>query len=487
MLIVGAGFAGMALAARTLKKDPDADLLVIDKGHDVGGTWRDNTYPGAACDVPTVLYSFSFAPHAEWSHTFARGPEIYAYLRKVADDFGIREHLVTDCELLGAQWDDDAQQWNVTTSVGEMTAKILVAATGTLSTPSLPDVPGRDTFTGSMFHSATWDHDVELRGKRIAVVGTGASAVQFVPEIADDAEHLFVFQRTPAWVIPRMDRTRGALERFAYRRLPITQKLMRGLNYSYREVYVEMMAKRPALLEVAHRIAQVHMRRQVSDRSLRKQLTPDFVIGCKRMLLSNDWLRTLDRPDVDLIPSRLTAMTENAVVDAGGREYPVDAVIFGTGFTPTEPPVAHLLTGRDGRTLAQRWAGSPSAFRGTTISGFPNLFMMYGPNTNLSHSSIVYMLESQSAYIESAVETMAASGIASVEVTESAQRRYNDDLDDQLEGTVWNTGGCSSWYLDASGRNSAMWPSFTWQFRNQTKRFDLENYKTRTARKAVTV
>ncbi|MDQ1182302.1 NAD(P)/FAD-dependent oxidoreductase [Rhodococcus sp. NBC_00294] len=482
VLVVGSGFAGMGVTARVLREDPSADVLVIERADDVGGTWRDNTYPGVACDVPTSLYSFSFAPHSDWSHTFARGPEIHRYLRGVADDFGIRDRLVTGCALLGAQWDEERCVWDVTTEKGDLTCRVLVAATGTLSTPKLPAVPGLDTFAGHTFHSATWDHDYDLRGKRVAVVGTGASAIQFVPEIAPVTSQLHVFQRTPAWVIPRMDRTRGPIERWFYRRAPWTLEAQRGAIYAYREMYVEMMAKRPKLLSIAHTIATGFLRLKVRDGGLRKRLTPGYTIGCKRMLLSNDWYDTLQRPDVELVDSGLASITPTGVVDAAGREREVDAIVFGTGFTPTEPPVAHLLRGSDGRTLAERWGGSPRAYRGTTMAGFPNLFLMYGPNTNLGHSSIVYMLESQSAYVESALREMTRRSVDAVDVSPSAVDEWNASLDADLAGTVWNTGGCSSWYLDASGRNSAMWPTFTWKFRKATAAFDIENYRTMRAR-----
>jgi len=481
VLVVGAGFAGLAVTERVLRDDPAADLLVIERGADIGGTWRDNTYPGCACDVPTALYSFSFAPSPDWSHTFARQPEIQSYLRKVVADTGIRDRILTGCELLEASWDDAACAWRVRTSLGELTAQTLVAATGALSTPRLPDVPGIETFRGRLFHSATWDHDYDLTGKRVAVVGTGASAVQFVPEIVDRVERLTVFQRTPAWVLPRGDRTLSRLEKQLYRRIPLTQKIVRAAIYTAREGYVLAMAKAPRLLPAFQLFAAVHLRRQVPDRTLRRKLTPEFTIACKRILLSNDWLRTLARADVDLIDSGLAGVTEGGVVDGAGTETPVDAIIFATGFSPTEPPVARHLRGRDGRTLAQHWAGSPRAYLGTTVVGFPNLFLMYGPNTNLGHSSIVYMLESQAAYINGALAHLDG---GCVEVLPVAQARYNEKIAGQLESTVWNTGGCSSWYLDKEGRNSVMWPTFTFRYRSRTKRFDAENYQTRRAVRA---
>lgn len=477
ILVVGAGFAGIAAASRILDDDPAADVLIIERARDVGGTWRDNTYPGCACDVPTSLYSFSFAPSPDWTHTFARQPEIHRYLRGVVDSRGLRSRIVTECGLETATWNSSTAQWDVVTSQGRLTADVLVAATGALSTPKLPDVPGIESFRGTMFHSATWNHDHDLTGERVAVVGTGASAVQFVPEIADRTHRLTVFQRTPAWVIPRLDRTLGPLEKAMYRRFPASHKLVRGIIYSYREAYVTALAHHPTVLPAVTNIAKVHLRRQVKNKTKRAALTPDFMLGCKRILLSNDWLKTLDRDDVDLVPSRLTSVGENSVVDADGNKYPVDTIIFATGFTPTEPPVSHAVVGTDGRTLAEHWGGSPSAFRGTTVHGFPNLFLMYGPNTNLGHSSIVYMLESQANYVVSALRQMRERGLASVEVTEQAEQKYNSWIHESLSGTVWNSGGCSSWYLDAEGRNPVMWPTYTFTFRNSTRTFDVSHYR----------
>ncbi|MFZ2178300.1 MAG: NAD(P)/FAD-dependent oxidoreductase [Rhodococcus sp. (in: high G+C Gram-positive bacteria)] len=485
-LIVGAGFAGIGLGARILQTQPNADVLIIERGDDVGGTWRDNTYPGCACDVPTSLYSFSFAPSADWSHTFARRDEIFNYLKKVAADTGVLYRVVTGCELEEAQWDDVDAVWHVRTGRGTLTADVLVAATGALSTPSIPDMPGLETFGGATFHSATWNHEHELAGERVAVIGTGASAVQFVPEIAPRTEHLTVFQRTPAWVIPRFDRELSGLEKSIYRRVPLVQKAVRGSVYGLRESLGAVMSHATGLLPLFETVAKAHLHRQVSDPELRKKLTPDFTIGCKRMLLSNDWLRTLDRPDVTLVNAGLTAVTEDGVVDAAGNEYKVDTIIFATGFTPTEPPVARAIRGTDGGTLAEHWGGSPSAYKGTTVAGFPNLFLMYGPNTNLGHSSIVYMLESQAAYVVDALKKMNDKGIAAFEVTRHAQDRYNARIQSDLQNTVWNKGGCSSWYLDSEGRNTVQWPTFTWVFRSQLQRFDHENYVSRRAtRKAV--
>ncbi|OYD67745.1 flavin-containing monooxygenase [Rhodococcus sp. OK302] len=486
-LIVGAGFAGLGLAARLLREDLGADVVLIERGADIGGTWRDNTYPGCACDVPTALYSYSFAPSADWSHTFARQPEIYAYLKKVATDSGIERRVVLNCELEAAVWDDELAVWHVQTSVGSLTAKILVAATGALSTPKTPDFPGLEQFSGTTFHSATWNHEHDLRSERVAVIGTGASAVQFVPEIVDSAAHVTVFQRTPAWVIPRGDRTLSSAQKTLYARIPATQKAIRGVVYGFRELLGAAMSHATWVLPAFEKVAKAHLRRQVKDPELRRKLTPDFTIGCKRMLLSNDWLRTLDRPDVGLVDSGLVSVTEHGVVDGDGVEHEVDTIIFATGFTPTEPPVAHAIRGISGETLASHWNRSPSAYKGTTVSGFPNLFLMYGPNTNLGHSSIVYMLESQAEYINDALRIMKSEGIDSLDVEDSVQVRYNQDIQHDLQRTVWNKGGCSSWYIDSEGRNSVQWPTFTFTFRSRLSRFDRENYAVRTVGRVADV
>jgi cation diffusion facilitator CzcD-associated flavoprotein CzcO len=477
-LVVGAGFAGMAVAATLLRDDPDADLLVLERATEVGGTWRDNTYPGCACDVPTSLYSFSFAPNPSWSHTYGRQPEIFAYLRDVATATGIRERVVFDCPLVEARWEAAEQRYHVSTTRGDLTCDVLVVATGTLSAPKLPDVPGLETFAGTTFHSARWDHEHDLAGERVAVVGTGASAVQFVPEIADTTARLTVFQRTPGWVIPRLDRTLSRPERALYRRFPAAQRAMRGFVYSYRELYILPLAKLRSLLPAIGTVARAKLRLEVRDPELRAALTPDYTVGCKRLLLTNAWLPTLDRDDVDLVTTGVAAVDETGVVDGAGRHHDVDTIIFATGFTPTEPPVAHQVRGSDGRTLAEHWDGSPSAHRGTTVAGFPNLFLMYGPNTNLGHSSIVYMLESQARYVSEALSTMDRDRLGEVEVRGDAEQGWNQSMQHGLRRTVWNAGGCASWYFDKTGRNSAMWPTFTFRFRRALRRFDVESYRT---------
>ncbi|SHM92863.1 flavin-containing monooxygenase [Cryptosporangium aurantiacum] len=478
VLVVGAGFGGLAAAAQLRAagyRSPD-DLLLIERADQVGGTWRDNTYPECACDVQSVLYSFSFAANPDWTRSYGRQPEILDYLIRITRQTGLLEHVRFGCELIGAAWDAASARWVVETSRGVVRAQVLVAATGALSAPRLPDLPGMDSFTGDAFHSARWNHSVSLAGKRVGVVGTGASAVQFVPAIAPSVSHLTVFQRTPGWVIPRGDRPYLASERALYRRWPVTQKISRGAAYLYREGYVIGMAHYPQLLPAMQVIAESHLRKQVPDPELRAKLRPPFKLGCKRALLSDDWFPALQRPNVELVTSAAAEVTPHGLIDATGRKHELDVLIFGTGFTPTEPPVARLLSGKDGRTLAESWDGSPRAYLGLTVHGFPNMFLMYGPNTNLGHSSIVYMLESQARYIVDAVRTLDRANLASLEVRADVEDSYVTDVQRRLGHSVWNKGGCASWYLDRTGRNSVMWPTFTWRYRQATRRLDVDSY-----------
>ena len=476
VLVVGAGFGGIAMADRLSRDGRGRDFLVLEAADEVGGTWRDNTYPGCACDVPTALYSLSGHAHPGWSHSFGRQAEIQAYLVSVADRIGLRERLVTSCEVTGARWDAEAARWVVDTGRGRVRARHLVVATGALSTPSVPRLPGLERFEGEVFHSSRWRHDVPLEGKRVAVVGTGASAVQFVPKIAGTAEHVTVFQRTPGWILPRLDRSIPERRQALYRRFPILQRIVRGRVYAGRELYVLAFTRAQFLLRLFEWFARFYLFLNVRDRTTRTALTPDFSIGCKRVLLTSQWLPALTRPDVSLVCGAASAVTPRGFVDPGGREHPADVIIFGTGFQPTEPPIARLVTGADGRTLAEHWDGSPRAYNGVTVSGFPNLFLLYGPNTNLGHSSIVYMLESQAEHVLRLLDLAGRDARGTVEVRDRAEADYADRMDRELADTVWNRGGCSSWYIDSRGRNSVMWPTFTFRYREQVRSVDPADF-----------
>ncbi|MEV4410703.1 NAD(P)/FAD-dependent oxidoreductase [Catellatospora sp. NPDC049609] len=481
--IIGAGFGGIGAAIR-LRGAGFHDLLVFDRGDEVGGTWRDNSYPGCACDVPSHLYSFSFARNPGWSRSFSPQPEIWDYLRRCADEHGVRPHLRLGHEVHGAAWDPDAQVWRLDTSHGPYSAEVLIAAGGPLTEPSLPDLPGLADFRGETFHSARWRHDLDLTGRRVAVIGTGASAVQFVPRIAPQAGHLTLFQRTPAWVLPRRDRRITALERRLFRSAPLTHRLVRAGVYWGRELQAVAFL-RPALMRLGQAMARRHLRRSVADPALRERLTPRYTMGCKRVLLSNDFYPTLARDDVDLVTEPITRVTAGAVVTADGRAHPVDTIVFGTGFHVTDLPMARTIRGADGRTLAEHWDGSMYAYRGTAVAGFPNLFLLLGPNTGLGHNSVVFMIECQLDYLLGALRHLAASGAAAIEPDPDAQRAYNVELDRNMAGTVWTTGGCRSWYLDAHGRNSTLWPGFTWSYWLRTRRFDPGAYRTVPARAAT--
>jgi cation diffusion facilitator CzcD-associated flavoprotein CzcO len=481
-LVVGSGFAGLCAAIK-LTEDGETDYVVIEKADDVGGTWRDNTYPGACCDVPSQLYSLSFARNPEWSSSYSPQPEIQAYLRRVADEYGVAARTVFGAELLHAAWDDEAQLWRCRTTSGDVTARFLVSAAGGLSEPRLPDIEGLDTFTGPVFHSARWDHSVDLAGKRVAVIGTGASAIQIVPELQKVAGHLDVYQRTAPWVIPRNDRRYSRPERAALRRVPTLGRLYRTGIYWAHEGYVPMFTWQPRLGKPAEKAALVNLHKGIKDPELRAKVTPTFRLGCKRILRSNTYYPALAADNVDLVTDPISRVTGESIVTGDGVEHPVDAIVVATGFWTTELPIAGRIVGRAGRSLAEEWAaGGMSAYKGTTVHGFPNLFLLVGPNTGQGHTSMVFIIESQVAYLRDAIRTMRARGFAAVEPRAAAQRRWNADLQRRMKHTVWNTGGCSSWYLDAHGKNTVLWPKATFTFRRLLARFDPDAYDVQAAR-----
>jgi cation diffusion facilitator CzcD-associated flavoprotein CzcO len=473
--IVGSGFSGMGMAIR-LKQEGKRDFVVLERGKDVGGTWHYNTYPGCACDVPSHLYSFSFAPNPGWSETYSKQPEIRSYLERVADQFGIRPQIRFGTTVTTAAWNDGERRWEVETDQGPVYARVLIAGMGPLAEPKIPELPGIEDFEGATFHSARWDHDWDPKGKRVASIGTGASAIQYVPEIQPEVEQLHVFQRTPPWIFPHNNRPIRKWEQRLYKRSKLAQRLMRGGIYAGREVAVLGFVKNPKLMRIAERMAKRHQRKQISDPELLERVTPDYTIGCKRILPSNKWYPALGEPNVELVTSGVKEVRKNSVVDEDGIERPVDAIIFGTGFEVTDMPVAKQVRGRDGRTLDELWQGSPRAHLGTAIAGYPNFFMLLGPNTGLGHNSMVYMIESQVAHVMDVLRAMDEGGAGTVEVRQEALERFNERVEQQLEGTVWNT-GCKSWYLDSTGRNTTIWPNWTFRFRQRTAEFDAAEYE----------
>jgi cation diffusion facilitator CzcD-associated flavoprotein CzcO len=474
IVIVGAGFSGLGTAV-ALKQRGIEDFVVLERGDDVGGVWRSSTYPGCRCDVPSHLYSFSFAPNPGWSQTYSPQAEIRDYLSSCADRYELRRHIRFNTELLGATWDEASRHWEIETSNGPLRTPIVISAMGPLTEPKLPDVPGLEDFRGKVMHSARWEHDYELAGKRVASIGTGASAIQYLPEIQKVVERLYVFQRTPPWVMPHGVRAISDRERALFRRLPLAQKLIRGAVYAGRELLVLGFAKDPRLVRLLEKVATSHRETQISDPELRAKVRPSYALGCKRILPSNNWYPTLTKPNVELITGGLRSVTADAVVDEHGVERHVDAIILGTGFHVADPPVAELVRGRAGRLLSDVWAGRPKAYLGTSVPGFPNLFLLLGPNTGLGHSSMVYMIESQIAHVVAAVATMTERRAQTIEVRGHVYERYNEQLDERLAGTVWDR-GCSTFYFDSSGRNAVLWPDWTWRFRRRAAHFDDRAY-----------
>ena len=475
--IIGSGFSGLGMAIR-LKQSGEDSFAVLERGPGVGGTWRDNDYPGAACDVPSRLYSFSFAPNPDWTRSFSPQPEILSYLRGCAERFGVADHLHTDCRVDKARWNGEVNRWHIETTRGELTADVLVSAAGALSEPKNPEIPGLENFTGATFHSAAWNHDQDLAGKRVAVIGTGASAVQIVPKIQPIAEHLTVFQRTPAWIIPRTDRPFTRVERAVYSRFPRVERLARAAIFWGRETYVLGFTRAQGLMRVTDRIARSHLERQVPDPELRAKLTPEYRIGCKRILISNDFYPSLSQTNADVVTEPITEVRERAVVTADGVEHPTDAIVIATGFQVTPPPIAEAIHGRDGRALSEVWdKQGMQAHRGTTVAGFPNMFMLVGPNTGLGHTSMVYVIEAQVQYVMEALRAMVTKGVATVEPRREVQDRFNATIKRQLDSSIWQTGGCGSWYLDQHGNNVTLWPDFTFRFKALTESFDAENYE----------
>jgi cation diffusion facilitator CzcD-associated flavoprotein CzcO len=471
-VIVGSGFAGLCMAIK-LKESGRDDFVILEKAGDVGGTWRENTYPGAGCDIQSHLYSFSFELNPKWSRMFARQPEILDYLRHCVRKYGLEKHLYFGAEITGGEYDDDRQEWRVQLADGrEIRSDFAVLGLGPLHRPILPDVPGIETFEGPSWHSAEWNHDVDLTGKRVAVIGTGASAIQFVPQIAKQVDKLHLFQRTPAWIMPKRDRHISGLTKALYRRVPGFQRAHRNLIYWILETRVIGFAINPKMLKAAQGIADSHRRRQVPDPALREKLTPDYTMGCKRVLVSNNFYPALMRDNVELVSDAVAEVRAHSVVAADGIEREVDAIVYGTGFHVTDSFDKLQLVGPKGRKLSEEWSDGLSAYYGMTVAGFPNVFLLVGPNTGLGHNSIIFMIEAQVNYIMQCLDMMDRRGAKRISPKKDVQDRFNAGIQADLVKQVWSVGGCKSWYLDAQGRNTTIWPGFTWRYWTRTRRPD---------------
>ena len=474
-IIIGSGFAGIGMAV-ALKKAGLGEFLILEKRHDVGGVWRDNTYPGAACDVPSHLYSFSFEPNPNWSRVFAPQAEIHEYLKHCAEKYGLLPFMRFGCEVAKAQYNEDLALWAVSLATGEILhARFVITATGQLSRPVYPKLEGMDRFEGHVCHSAHWNHNLDLKGKRVAVVGTGASAIQFVPAIADQVGKLTVFQRSAAYILPRPDGPYAGWHKALFKMAPWTMKLHRARIYSQYESRAVGFTRVKALMDLAVGLPfKALLRRQVADPDLRARLTPDYPIGCKRILLSNEYLATMAKPNVKVVTEGIRSITSDGIETADGQHHVVDVIVYGTGFAATEFLAPMAITGRDGLNLNDAWRKGAQAYLGMTVPGFPNFFMLYGPNTNLGHSSIIYMLESQIAHALRCMKAAHKAGANAIEVDAERYASFNGAVQKRLAATVWQ--GCKSWYVDANGHNSTNWPGFTFGYRWLTRYSSLNAY-----------
>jgi cation diffusion facilitator CzcD-associated flavoprotein CzcO len=473
--IVGSGFSGIGMAIR-LKRAGIHDFVVLERADDVGGTWRANTYPGCQCDIPSHLYSYSFAPNPNWSRFYAPQPEIWEYLRRCARDFGVLPYIRFGTDVREATWDVTARRWRIETSRGPLMARVLVGASGGLAEPSIPDIGGLDGFSGTVFHSAEWDHGHDLTGERVAVIGTGASAIQFVPCIQPHVGRMHVFQRTPSWVLPHHDRPTTPAERALFRRLPPARWLLRAALYWAHESLVLATVYNRRLSQRLEPLGLAHLRRQVADPDLRSRLTPNYTVGCKRITLSDTYYPALTQPNVELVTDPIRRVRARGIVTADGSERSVDTIILGTGFKVHDNPMFSRLRGRLGLTLEETWDGGPQAYLGTTVPGFPNLFTLMGPNTAGGYNSIVFTIEAQINYVMDCLRLMDRARLETVEVRRDVYERFNRQIEERLRNSVWNAGGCASWYLDERGRNNVWWPGFMWRFWQRTRRFEPRDY-----------
>ncbi|ORM27728.1 NAD(P)/FAD-dependent oxidoreductase [Williamsia sp. 1135] len=472
--IIGTGFGGLGAAIR-LKQEGIEDFVVFERADAVGGTWHVNTYPGAQCDIPSALYSFSFAPNPDWTRLYPLQPEIEAYLNDCTDRLGVRRHIRFGHDVQDASWDDDARLWSVTTSNGHWTARVLIGALGPFSEAATPDIAGLETFAGNVFHSADWDHEAELAG-RIAVIGTGASAVQFIPQIAPEAEHLTLFQRTPTWIMPHPDRPVHARVRNLFRRVPRTQRALRKQFDLVQDAFVPGLVRWNRLLAPAAALGRVHLRRQVGDPELRKKLTPDYAFGCKRPTFSNKYYPALTRPNVTVETAAINSVRPEGIETADGVVHEVDTIVLGTGFTVSRHSGFRRIRGRGGVSLAETWPnGEMASYRGTTVHGFPNFFMILGPNS-VVYTSQVVTIEAQVEHILAALRVLSTRKDSAIEVKASAQQEFCSMVDRKLAGSVWNSGGCSSYYLSPSGRNVTFWPGSVRSFTRAMSRVELSDY-----------
>jgi cation diffusion facilitator CzcD-associated flavoprotein CzcO len=476
--VVGTGFSGLG-SAIALGRQGIASFVLLEKADRVGGTWRDNSYPGAACDIPSHLYSFSFEPNAQWSRAFSPQEEILRYLERCAAKYGLDGRIRFGFDVDEARFDEATGTWLVRAKDGRaVRARSLILGNGALHLPSYPAIDGREAFAGKSFHSARWDHGYDLAGKTVAVVGTGASAIQFVPRIAPSVKKLYLFQRTPPWIVEKPDRAFSAFEKLSWSRVPLLQRLYRAGIYLRHEWRAVGFVFEPRVLDFASKLARRHLEKSVDDPALRAMLTPNYRMGCKRILISNDYYPAVQRANVEIVTAPIDRIGPSGVHTDDGAVREVDAIIYGTGFSATRYLSSIRVVGAGGRELNDAWGERPRAFLGITVAGFPNLYLLMGPNTVLGHNSMIFMLEAQARYAVQGVKMVRERNLRSLEVRADVEEDFQHELRRKLGGTVWAT-GCKSWYLAEDGSNPVLWPGFTFDYWWRTRRLDPAHYAAR--------
>lgn len=474
--IIGTGFSGLCVAIE-LKKSGNNDFVILEKANDVGGTWRDNIYPGAACDVKSHLYSFSFAPNPNWSEVFSGQKEILIYLKHCVEKYHLDTHIVYQWELATANYMEAEGKWRIKNTLGESyKTQFLIMGNGALHLPSMPDIEGISQFKGAIFHSSNWQYDINLKNKTVAVIGTGASAIQFVPEIAKEVNKLYLFQRTAPWILPKPNPKIGNIRKWLFQKMPFFQKLYRYKIYWMNELFVLGFVFEKSIMKAASLMAKWHLNRQVVNEELKKKLLPNFIFGCKRVLLSNNYYPALMQKNVEVVSEKITRINSHSIQTELRNIEAIDVIICGTGFHVTNSFYKLKITGLNNIEINDLWNNNPTAYLGTVVSGFPNFFVMTGPNTGLGHSSMVFMIESQARYIKDAIYNLKKNNVKSFNIKPEIQEKYNQYIDCKMKNTVWKS-GCNSWYLTPSGRNATLWPGFTFQFRHITRKFDFRNYQ----------
>lgn len=474
--VIGTGFAGICMGIQ-LKKAGITDFIILERADDIGGTWRDNTYPGAACDVSSHMYSFSFEPKPDWSRMYSPQQEIQEYLWHCTHKYSLEPYIRFNSNVVGSFFNEETGYWTIKVENGhDIIAKFIVNGMGPLNRAIIPSIKGQETFTGTSFHSSHWDHQYDINDKKIAVIGTGASAIQIVPSIADKVKELYLYQRTAPWVLPKADREMTGIEKWLFKSLPLTQKTLRSVVYWINEATVIGIVINPSLTKWIEKVALKFLEKAVPDPVLREKVTPKYTIGCKRILLSNEYYPALSRPNVDVINDGIDRIDGNKIYTKDGSFREVDAIVYATGFQASEYPKELVVKGIGQKDLLQTWKDGPEAYLGTVVNGFPNMFLVIGPNTGLGHNSMVFMIEASVNYIVKAIKTVRNKGMRYLNVKEEIQEAYNAEIQKKLEKTVWNS-GCNSWYLTSTGKNTTVWPGFTFEYWQKTRNIRPADYE----------